>query len=112
MKFLFAALILAAPAYANENGKDCGPQDYAALNQALNGKIESGAKLRGEITGLLAEEMGPRCTRITDDRPGIPGDHFDEYDLESGSRTYKIFVHTSVESPLSASVKIIKLNAN
>jgi len=112
--FILALLVASFPAQAAITVKDCEPQDWKDISDALsNMKIQAGAKFKGEVVGLLAEEMAPQC-QVQQEVGGhaIPGNHFKLYELTSGSRTYKISVHTSIENPSDSGVSIIKLNAN
>jgi len=93
--FAAAAVLVSANAFADTR-KSCDYSDYVLLTQVLNGHaiIQAGAELKGEVIGMLTEEMGPKCELIIPTAPviGIPGDKFSNYELSSGERMFKITV--------------------
>ena len=88
----------------------CKAADYRQIESALDRMVVlGGANLKNDVLSLLRQEMGPTCNVLLA-RPqiGIPGNHSTTYILASGSETYQIVIHTSVEMPRSAGVYITK----
>jgi len=94
---LIAALGFSASAFA----ADCTTQDWQVISQALNSKASSGAQYQGQVIGMMAEEMAPRCMNISNpDVVGIPGNQYYTYELISGQRDFVLqIVVGGVEEP-------------
>lgn len=92
----------------------CKVADYQVLFSILDAssavRFSKGAKYKGELVGLLAEEMGPRCDVVSSDQilNTIPGDKTRIYEISSAVTKYTVTYETSIESPFSTNSQIRK----
>lgn len=105
MKHLYLALALAfstsVPAFAEVYKNNCSAQDWSFISESLSkGEVTNGANLKQELAGVLMQEMGPTCVSVfdTDNLNGIPGDKLSQYEIETSSALYSLFIIDSLEN--------------
>ena len=78
----------------------CTNSDFQIISAALNSVAAVGEQFRSEVQGMLAEEMGPTCANTSTFSPGIPGNQYYSYLLNSGGRRFQLkIVIGGVEEP-------------
>jgi opacity protein-like surface antigen len=98
-----AALSSISSAQAAVHKVPCTTDDWGRISRAVSSPAESGENLRGEVQGMMMEEMIPLCYALVNDvvAPGIPGNTYYKYELNGGpERAYQLsIVEGGVEEP-------------